>query len=107
MYIVYLIVYGCILTAVLGLVASWIDRKVTARIQYRKGPLFFQPWIDIVKLLGKETIIPAIEGRARDSEFLQRAPRRQVRLLHQADDLLLLGCGVSHSSSPPSAIMLF
>ena len=64
MYIVYLIVYGLILTAVLGLVASWIDRKITARIQYRKGPPFFQPWIDIVKLLGKETIIPRGASKA-------------------------------------------
>ncbi|HUT66131.1 MAG TPA: complex I subunit 1 family protein [Spirochaetota bacterium] len=64
MYIVYLIVYGLILTAVLGLVASWIDRKITARIQYRKGPPFFQPWIDIVKLLGKETIIPSGASKA-------------------------------------------
>jgi NADH-quinone oxidoreductase subunit H len=64
MYIVYLIVYGFILTAVLGLVASWIDRKVTARVQYRKGPPFFQPWYDIVKLLGKETIIPRNASKA-------------------------------------------
>lgn len=58
MYIVYLVVYGFILTAALGLIASWIDRKMTARIQYRKGPPFFQPLLDIVKLLGKETVIP-------------------------------------------------
>ena len=58
MNIVYLIVYGFILTAVLGLIASWIDRKVTARIQYRVGPPFFQPFIDIIKLMGKETLIP-------------------------------------------------
>jgi len=38
--------------------ASWIDRKVTARVQYRVGPPLFQPLIDIVKLLGKETLIP-------------------------------------------------
>jgi NADH-quinone oxidoreductase subunit H len=63
MYIVYLIVYGFVLTAVLGLIASWIDRKLTARIQYRKGPRFFQPWIDIVKLLGKETVIPKTASR--------------------------------------------
>src|SRR5690606_5662239 len=55
---------------------------------------------------GKEAVIPAIEGRARYAEFLQCAPRRQVRVLDQPDDLQLLGCGVSHSSSPPSAIML-
>lgn len=64
MYIVYLILYGFILTAVLGLIASWIDRKVTARIQYRKGPPFFQPFIDIIKLLGKETLIPSGASKA-------------------------------------------
>jgi NADH-quinone oxidoreductase subunit H len=64
MYIVYLVIYGFILTAALGLVASWIDRKVTARVQYRKGPPFFQPWYDIVKLLGKETIIPKNASKA-------------------------------------------
>ena len=43
----------------MGLVASWIDRKVTARVQYRVGPPIFQPIIDLVKLLGKETLVPA------------------------------------------------
>lgn len=57
-YIVYLIVYGFLLTAVIGLLASWIDRKVTARVQYRVGPPILQPLIDIVKLLGKETLVP-------------------------------------------------
>lgn len=57
-YILYLVLYGFILTAIIGLVASWIDRKVTARIQYRKGPPLLQPFIDIIKLLGKETLIP-------------------------------------------------
>ena len=59
MYIVNLVLYGVILTAFIGLVASWIDRKVTARIQYRVGPPFLQPFRDIMKLLGKETLIPA------------------------------------------------
>jgi NADH-quinone oxidoreductase subunit H len=55
---IYLAVFGFLATAVLGLVTSWIDRKVTARVQYRVGPPFLQPFIDIVKLLGKETVIP-------------------------------------------------
>lgn len=55
---VYLIIYGFLLTAVLGLIAAWIDRKITARIHYRVGPPLFQPLIDIIKLLGKETLIP-------------------------------------------------
>jgi NADH-quinone oxidoreductase subunit H len=58
MYVIYLIVYGFIITAIIGLVASWIDRKITARIQYRKGPPFFQPVFDILKLMGKETLVP-------------------------------------------------
>lgn len=58
MYTIYLIVYGIILTGVLGLIASWIDRKVTARIHFRVGPPFIQPAIDIIKLMGKETVIP-------------------------------------------------
>ncbi len=43
----------------IGLFASWIDRKLTARIQYRVGPPLLQPLYDILKLLGKETLIPA------------------------------------------------
>ncbi len=62
-YIVYLIFYGFLLTGVIGLLASWIDRKVTARVQYRVGPPLYQPLIDIIKLLGKETLIPAGASR--------------------------------------------
>jgi len=58
-YAVYFIFFGFLLTAVIGLLASWIDRKVTARVQYRVGPPVLQPLIDIIKLLGKETLIPA------------------------------------------------
>jgi NADH-quinone oxidoreductase subunit H len=53
-----LLLFGFLATAVLGLVASWVDRKVTARVQYRVGPPLLQPFIDITKLLGKETLIP-------------------------------------------------
>lgn len=58
-YIFYFLFFGFLLTAIIGLIASWIDRKVTARVQYRVGPPLLQPLIDIVKLLGKETLIPA------------------------------------------------
>jgi len=54
-------------TAILGLLSKWIDRKVTARVQWRVGPPWYQAFADIVKLLGKETIVP--EG-ARRSGFL-------------------------------------
>ncbi|MBF0510994.1 MAG: NADH-quinone oxidoreductase subunit H [Candidatus Omnitrophica bacterium] len=50
--------YGFLLSAMMGLIASWVDRKLTARIQYRVGPPFFQPWFDLIKLSGKELLIP-------------------------------------------------
>ena len=59
----FLIFPGIIFTAVAGCLASWIDRKVTARIQWRVGPPIFQPFFDIVKLLRKEISVP--KGGAR------------------------------------------
>ena len=41
------------------MLASYIDRKVTARIHWRKGPPLLQPVYDFVKLMGKEIIVPA------------------------------------------------
>lgn len=67
-YLFYVIVFGFFLTAIVGLLASWIDRKVTARVQYRVGPPLLQPLIDIVKLLGKETLIP--QGASRLTFFM-------------------------------------
>lgn len=46
-------------TLLAGLVWSWVDRKVTARVQYRVGPPLMQPVYDIAKLLAKETLVPA------------------------------------------------
>lgn len=36
----------------------WVQRKLTARLQGRQGPPFYQPFFDFVKLLGKETVVP-------------------------------------------------
>ncbi len=54
-------------TLAVGMVSSWVDRKVTARVQYRVGPPFFQPVYDVFKLLGKETLLP---DRAKGRGFL-------------------------------------
>ncbi len=54
-------------TLVLGLAAKWVDRKVTARVQWRVGPPWYQPALDCVKLFGKETIVPNL---ARGTGFL-------------------------------------
>ncbi len=55
----YFIFPGFLFAAVIGLLAGWVDRKVTARIHYRVGPPWHQNFTDILKLLGKETIVPA------------------------------------------------
>lgn len=48
-----------LLTVMVGMLATWVDRKVTARLQYRVGPPWFQPLADLCKLMGKETMVPA------------------------------------------------
>ena len=55
----YLIFPGFLFTAIVGLLAGWVDRKVTARVQWRKGPPWYQNFVDLIKLLGKETVIPS------------------------------------------------
>jgi NADH-quinone oxidoreductase subunit H len=59
----YLIFPGFLFSACVGLIAGWIDRKVTARIQWRVGPPWYQNFIDIVKLLGKDVIVPQGSSR--------------------------------------------
>ena len=44
--------------SVVGMFAHWFDRKITARVQWRVGPPFFQPVYDFVKLIGKEVVVP-------------------------------------------------
>jgi NADH-quinone oxidoreductase subunit H len=53
---------GLLFAAAAGLLTSWVDRKVTARIQMRVGPPLLQPFYDIGKLLIKETCVPAGGG---------------------------------------------
>jgi len=50
-------------TIILGLVVSWIVRKVSALVQWRVGPPLFQPLYDILKLMGKEILIPQDANR--------------------------------------------
>ena len=45
--------------AIIGGLLSWFDRKITARVQFRKGPPLLQPFYDFFKLLlVKETVLP-------------------------------------------------
>jgi len=56
----YFLVYpGLLFVSVAGGLLSWFDRKVTAMVQFRKGPPLLQPFYDFLKLLlVKETILP-------------------------------------------------
>jgi len=60
MYIVqYLVFPGFVFSAVVGLMTTWVDRKVSARVQLRVGPPWYQPFADTIKLLGKEVVVPS------------------------------------------------
>ncbi|MDI6840416.1 MAG: NADH-quinone oxidoreductase subunit H [bacterium] len=59
----WLIFPGFLFTFVLSLLVGWVDRKLTARIQYRVGPPWYQNFADFFKLLGKETIVPSAGNR--------------------------------------------
>jgi NADH-quinone oxidoreductase subunit H len=53
-----LIFPGFVFTVAVGLFASWLVRKVSALVQYRVGPPVYQPLADVMKLMGKEILIP-------------------------------------------------
>ncbi|MFA6281735.1 MAG: complex I subunit 1 family protein [Candidatus Omnitrophota bacterium] len=54
----YLIFPGFLFSLVVGGIGWWLERKFTARFQYRVGPPWYQTFFDIMKLFLKETIIP-------------------------------------------------
>ena len=55
----YTIVFpGFLFASTVGLLLTWVDRKVTAIVQSRVGPPWFQPYADIGKLLAKKMFIP-------------------------------------------------
>jgi NADH-quinone oxidoreductase subunit H len=55
----FLVFPGLLFLGAAGGFLSWFDRKITARVQFRKGPPVLQPFYDFFKLLlVKETILP-------------------------------------------------
>ncbi len=50
-------------TLLLGLLLRGVDRIVTARVQWRKGPPIYQSLVDVIKLTGKETLMPVTARR--------------------------------------------
>ncbi|MBU1078518.1 MAG: NADH-quinone oxidoreductase subunit H [Spirochaetes bacterium] len=54
----FLIFPGFLFLSVVGGILSWVDRKLTARVHFRKGPPLLQPFYDLIKLSVKETTVP-------------------------------------------------
>ncbi|MCX7716126.1 MAG: NADH-quinone oxidoreductase subunit H [Endomicrobia bacterium] len=54
----YLIFPGLLFSTFFAMLIAWIDRKLTARLQWRQGPPILQNFYDVLKLFGKEVIIP-------------------------------------------------
>ena len=49
---------GFLFAGIIGLLSSWFERKLTARLQFRVGPPIFQPFYDLLKLANKEILLP-------------------------------------------------
>ena len=49
---------GGLFVAVLGLALKGVDRRVVARLQRRVGPPLIQPFIDVLKLMRKRSLVP-------------------------------------------------
>lgn len=64
----FLVFPGLVFSGSMGLLIGWVDRKITARLQWRKGPPWYQNFMDIMKLFLKETLIP--EGASRVMFFI-------------------------------------
>lgn len=60
----FLVFPGFMFTSAIGLMLTWVDRFVSARVQWRKGPPLYQPFADVLKLLLKQTVVPAGAARA-------------------------------------------
>jgi NADH-quinone oxidoreductase subunit H len=58
-YLLITFILSFLFLSVAGMFAVWVDRKVTARLQFRVGPPWYQGFADFIKLSGKETLIPA------------------------------------------------
>lgn len=53
-----LVIVNVVIFLALAPLFEGIIRKLTAKVQSRKGPPIIQPYLDLLKLLGKESIVP-------------------------------------------------
>jgi NADH-quinone oxidoreductase subunit H len=60
----WILIPGFLLTIGIGIIATWLVRKVSALVHHRIGPPLPQTLYDVVKLMGKETLIPEAAQKA-------------------------------------------
>ena len=58
LWVLVIFIVAAIGTLAVGLALRWVDRKVTALVQWRVGPPWYQPLADVIKLMGKENMMP-------------------------------------------------
>ncbi|MDR0843208.1 MAG: NADH-quinone oxidoreductase subunit H [Acidobacteriota bacterium] len=61
---------GFVFLGILGMIFEYVDRILYARMQNRKGPPWYQPFADFIKLASKEDVIP----READSVMFKITP---------------------------------
>ncbi|MCM8769557.1 MAG: NADH-quinone oxidoreductase subunit H [Candidatus Omnitrophica bacterium] len=69
----------------LGIITGWLERKLTARLQWRVGPPWWQNLADFVKLLGKEVVVPETA-----TSFFSLAPVIGLAAVTTAGAMILL-----------------
>ncbi|MFH1189269.1 MAG: complex I subunit 1 family protein [Candidatus Omnitrophota bacterium] len=112
----FLVFPGFLFSGTMGLLAGWVDRKVTAKLQWRVGPPWYQNFIDLAKLaLYKETLIP----RGASTAFFLGMPLLGLAAATLVSTIVLTASGPSGSGFigdvivvvyllliPPVALML-
>lgn len=88
-YLIIPVLAGLLIPPLLGGLTAGVDRRLTARFQSRKGPPLFQPFYDVLKLLGKERSDASFLQPFCAFMYLSCAAAAMVLFFLQADLLLI------------------